>query len=370
MKISEIKVKNKETKYSIFIGLGSLNLLQKKIKLNFPNTTKIGIVIDKNIPSNFKSKIKNSLKNYKLYVYEYSVNENLKSFNNANNLAENLLKNNFNRNDCVIAVGGGIIGDFASFVASIVKRGINFINIPSTLLAQVDSCIGGKTAVNSKKGKNLIGSFYQPKLVISELGFLKSLPRREMTCGFAEILKHSLIHDNYYFNFLKKNSKNILEKKNYSVLNQAITKSCKIKLHFVNQDEKEDNKRMILNFGHTFAHGIEAAKGFTKKINHGEAVLIGMFLASKLSLRKKICSISNFKKIEDVYFANNLPNKLSNYFSKKDLRLIVKFMARDKKNKDHKISLILLKKIGKTTAPGNFKITSNKMIKVLNNLYL
>ena len=324
--------------------------------------------MDKKIPNKYKKKIKTQIKNYKVFVYEYLPNENLKSFNKANNLIENLLKNNLSRSDVIIAAGGGIVGDFAGFVASIYKRGINFINLPSTLLAQVDSSIGGKTGVNSNKGKNLIGSFHQPKLVVSELGFLKSLSKRDLICGFAEILKHSLIYDEKFFNFLKKNSENILNKLNFEIARVVISKSCKIKLSFANEDEKEKNKRMILNFGHTFAHGIEAANNYSRKINHGEAVLIGMILATRLSFRKKICSYSTLNKIENIYEFNNLPKNLVDFFPKKSFYKIVNFMKMDKKNYDSKINLILLKRIGMTTKPGQFKITSAEMTSVLKKI--
>ena len=168
MKISKIQIRNNNINYPIFIGLGTINLIREKIKNHCPTAKKIALVLDKNIPNKYKQKLKQQLKNYKLFTYEYSVNENLKSFGKINILVEDLLKNNFNRSDILISAGGGIIGDFSGFAASIVKRGINFINVPSTLLAQVDASIGGKTGINSSKGKNLIGSFYQPKLVITE----------------------------------------------------------------------------------------------------------------------------------------------------------------------------------------------------------
>jgi len=368
MKVSKIIVKNKNSNYPIFIGKGSINLIGKQIKKLCPKTKKVGLILDKNIPNEYKKEIKKQIKNYKLYIYEYIPNENLKSFAKANDLVEKLLKNNINRSDLIIAAGGGIIGDFAGFVASILKRGVNFINLPTTLLAQVDSSIGGKTGVNSNKGKNLIGSFYQPRLVISELGFLKSLSRRNLICGFAEVLKHSLIHDKKFFNSLSNNVENILQRFDFEIIRNVITKSCKIKLHFVNKDEKEKNKRMILNFGHTFAHGIEAANNYSRKINHGEAVLIGMMLATRLSKIKNICSKDTLDKIENLYRINNLPKNLKILFSNKRLNKIVDFMKIDKKNYDSKINLILLKRIGKTTNPGSFRISPREMKTVLKKI--
>ena len=368
MKISKIHVKNKNTDYSIFIGNGAIKLLSKQIKILCPKTKKIGLILDKNIPKKYKREIRKQIKNYKVFVHEYFPSENLKSFNEANKLVEKLLKNNLNRNDVMIAAGGGIIGDLVGFAASIYKRGVNFINLPSTLLAQVDSSIGGKTGVNSNRGKNLIGSFYQPKAVISELGLLNSLSRRNLVCGFAEILKHSLIHDKNFFNFLYKNSGYILHKLNYKIIRNIIVKSCKIKLHFVNQDEKERNKRMILNFGHTFAHGIEAASGYSRKVNHGEAVLIGMILATRLSFKKKICSFETLKKVESIYEINNLPKNLNKILSSKKLGKVVGFMQIDKKNYDNKINLILLKRIGKTTIPGAYRVSSSEIKNIIKRI--
>ena len=361
MKIYKTNVKNINSRYSILIGFGAINQLKKNIRSVCPNTKKIALIFDKKIPNRMLNKVKRQIRDYKIFVYKYSVNENLKSFEKVNSLNESLLAKNFNRNDLLIAVGGGVIGDFAGFAASILKRGVNFINLPSTLLAQVDSSIGGKTGVNSKKGKNLIGTFYQPKLVISELEFLKSLPRREIICGFAEIQKHSFISDKKFFKWIEKNTKKIINNKDYKIINSAIFKSCKIKISFVQKDEKEKGDRAILNFGHTFAHGIEAASNFSKKINHGEAVLIGMYLASKLSKDKNICSKKTLGKIINFYKENNLPNDLKQFSLKNKLDKIIELMKNDKKNVDSKISLILLKRIGKTTKPGRIKMTPKQI---------
>ena len=361
MKIHKINLKIKNIKYPILIGNNAINSLKQQIKSVCPKTEKIAIILDKNIPNKHKKKIKRLLRNYNVYTKEYLPTEKLKSFVHTNFLIETLIEKKFNRNDTIIAVGGGIIGDFAGFVASILKRGTNFINIPSTLLSQVDSSVGGKTAINSSRGKNLIGSFYQPKLVITELSFLKSLPKRELVCGFAEILKYSLIRDKSFFRWIQKKSKIILEGKDSVVLRHAIVKSCKNKIYFVSSDEKETGKRMLLNFGHTFAHAIEAASNFSKKINHGEAVLIGMFLAIKLSVRKRLCSNLTLREIEKIYKINNLPSNLNRYFKKKDFNRIAEYMINDKKNNDSRINLILLRKIGKTTMPGEFKTSLEKI---------
>ena len=269
MKMTKLKVKNLNSNYSILVGRNILNTTSYQIKTLCPSAKKVALIIDKNVPKKFKNKLKKNLNKYKVHVFEYSVDEKFKSFVSVNNLVEKCLANNFNRNDVLISLGGGILGDYSAFAASIIKRGINFINIPTTLLAQVDSSIGGKTGVNSKLGKNLIGSFYQPKLVISDIELLKSLPQRELVCGYAEILKHSLIFKKNFFNWLKKNSNELLKSRNLNLLKKAVIESCKIKLHFVNKDVFEKNIRMMLNFGHTFAHAIEVQnKNPSNKLCH------------------------------------------------------------------------------------------------------
>ena len=371
MKKTKITVLNKNLNYSLFVGYNSINLLPKKIKLINSKSNKIGVVLDKKVPKKYKSKIKKLLKNYRVFFFEYSVSENLKSFSNVNGLLEKCIRLNFNRNDFLIAVGGGIVGDFCGFVASILKRGINFINIPTTLLAQVDSAVGGKTGVNSKQGKNLIGSYYQPNLVICDLSFLNSLPKRQVTNGYAEILKHAIISDKKFFNWLKKNSQKILEKKDAKCLTYAITKSNKIKLSFANKDVRDKNIRMTLNFGHTFAHAIESRHSYSKKINHGEAVLIGMMMATKLSFIKNVCNKATLLELIKIYQKNNLDYKLKGFLKKKEFNSMTKFMIQDKKNDDNKINLILLRKIGKTTRPGQYKLTLSELRKnniKLNNL--
>ena len=369
MKKNKIKILKTKANYSIIIGNNTLNLLKKKIKLICPKTRKIVLVIDKNIPKKFKIKVKKILNNYELISYEFLPNEKLKSFKRVNYLVEECNRKNLNRSDLIIAFGGGIIGDYASFVASIIKRGVNFINLPTTLLSQVDSSVGGKTGVNSKFGKNLIGSFYQPKLVISDVSLLKSLPSREMICGYAEILKHSLIHSRKFFNFLKLKSNQIIFERNLNLIALAISESCKIKLFFVNKDAKEKNVRMILNFGHTFAHALEAKNKYSNKLNHGEAVLVGMMIATKISRMKKICSRDTLSQLETIYNDNLLLKNLSRYMRKKEILKSINFMKNDKKKDDEKISLIFLRKIGTATAPGDFKYSIKQLVSAIKNLY-
>ena len=216
--------------------------------------------------------IKQKLKTKKNIIHVFNANEKNKNFKSINLILNKLFKFNFNRNDCIISLGGGITGDISGFAASIYKRGIKFINIPTTLLAQIDSSIGGKTGVNNKYGKNLIGSFMQPDIVLSDISFLKSLPKRELICGYGEIIKHAIISNKNIFNYLDKNINNILKLKS-PFIEKTIADSCRVKKNVVEKDEKEKNLRKILNLGHTFAHAYEATSNYSKKLNHGEAVI-------------------------------------------------------------------------------------------------
>jgi len=266
MKNTKIVVNTKSKSYPIYFGDGILNTTGTLIKKNLPNVKKICIISDKNLPSVLLKKLSKSLKKYNPKIYRLSVSEKIKNFKVAYQLIENMLNDNFNRSDCIISIGGGILGDLSAFISSLTKRGVKFINIPTTLMAQVDASIGGKTAINSSQGKNLIGTFYQPEFVLVDISMLNSLPRREIICGYGEILKHSLILDRNFFLWLSINAKKIINNKDNNLLKMAVIRSCKIKSKIVNRDEREKNLRMILNFGHTFAHGFEGAKNFSKKL--------------------------------------------------------------------------------------------------------
>tara|TARA_B100000963_G_scaffold61509_1_gene49448 strand:+ start:8178 stop:9296 length:1119 start_codon:yes stop_codon:yes gene_type:complete len=362
MKAHQIKFKSHPHNYSIIIGKGVLSLLPNKIKSLCPKTKKIALFVDRKVPKKFKQFLKQKLKRYELIFFSFTANEKSKSFKTANFYLEKILYHNLNRSDLIISVGGGITGDVIGFVSSIFKRGINFINIPTTLLAQVDSSIGGKTGINSSYGKNLVGSFYQPKLVLSDTSFLKSLPKKEIICGYAEILKHAIIKDKKFFNWLKKNSENIFAKDS-NCLNYAIKKSCMIKIHFVNKDVNEKNLRMILNFGHTFAHAIEIKNNYSNKISHGEAVLSGMILESRLSLIQGVCNSKTVQEIQNIYMRNNLSYTYKKFYSIKEIISLIPFLKNDKKNEDENINFILLHSIGKAAKPNKNKIPVNSFRK-------
>ena len=366
MKAVNIKIKTKNNSYSIVIGNNLIKNLMKVIKRNSLDFNRCLIIVDKNVPKKFLNQIKLTLPNKDKSIYFFNSSETNKNFKNVNKIINILLKKNFHRNDCIISIGGGITGDISGFAASIYKRGLKFINIPSTLLAQVDSSIGGKTGINSKYGKNSIGSFYQPSLVISDTNFLKTLPKREIICGYAEILKHSLISSKKFFLFLNKHGNQILNLKNLYI-QKAVHKSCLIKKQIVELDENEKNLRKILNFGHTFAHAYEATVKFSKKLNHGEAVLLGINSAINFSLMNKTLQIKDYKLIKNHLINLNLPNKINKYFSKKNINKILSYMHKDKKNKNRKINLVMINKIGKVNYNSYFK---NKVIRKFLNIEL
>ena len=345
MNLSKLLVKTDTQKYPIIIGSNILNKLNVFLRDNSINFNQCLVVVDNNVPKKLVNNILNFLPQKKIIIHYFKASEINKNQKSVDKILSILLNKNFNRNDCLISVGGGITGDVSGFAASIFKRGLKLVNIPTTLLSQVDSSIGGKTGINTKYGKNLIGAFYQPNLVISDINFLKSLPKRELVCGYGEILKHSLISDKKFFLFLNKNGSKILNLESPSI-EKAIYQSCFIKKRVVEADEKESGLRKILNFGHTFAHAYEATLKYSKKLNHGEAVILGLKTAAKFSLLNKILNIKEFELIENHLNYLNLPRDINKLFLIKDINRILSFMKKDKKNNTNNINLVLLKKIG------------------------
>ena len=354
MSTIKLQINTRDHRYPIFIGSGLITKLSKLLNSSSIKFTKCLLVIDSKVPKTLINKILKSLPKKQTIIHMFNANELNKNQLSVNKILTILLKKNFHRNDCLISVGGGITGDLSGFASSIFKRGIKFINVPTTLLAQVDSSIGGKTGINSTHGKNSIGSFYQPSLVISDINFLKTLPKREIICGYGEILKHSLIANKKFFLFLNKNATKILNLKS-PFIEKSIHQSCLIKKRIIETDEKEKNLRKILNFGHTFAHAYEATLQYSKKLNHGEAVILGIMNASKFSLKNNLLSKDEFELIKNHLIQFKLPIKLRKKISSSMLNNIVSFMKKDKKNNTKKINLVLLKKIGKPVINLNFE---------------
>ena len=364
MKPIKLKIKTKTQTYPIIIGSNLMGNISKIIENNSIKFQRTLIIVDKKISKKIVLKIKKSLNKKNFYIYYFKANEVNKNIQNVNKILDILLKKNFSREDCLISIGGGITGDVSGFAASLFKRGLKFINIPTTLLSQVDSSIGGKTGVNTKFGKNLIGSFYQPNLVISDVQFLKTLPKREMICGYGEILKHSIISSKKFFNYLNRNHEKILNL-TPPFIEKAIFESCKIKKKVVEKDEKEKGLRKILNFGHTFAHAYEASLGYSKRLNHGEAVILGIKTALNFSLKNNLLKKNDHLSVINHISKSKLPNRVDKYFKIRDLNKIISFMLKDKKNNSDKINLVLLKKIGLPIVDKKFD--KKKLIKFLKN---
>jgi 3-dehydroquinate synthase len=279
-----------------------------------------------------------------------------KNINHLNEIIETTLSFEIDRNSIIIAFGGGVVGDIAGFVSSILLRGISYIQVPTTLLSQVDSSIGGKTGINSKMGKNLIGAFHQPLAVISDINILNSLPKREFYAGLAEVVKYGLIKDMAFFEWLEKEYEEILCYHPLKI-QTIITKSCQIKAEIVKEDEKEKGQRALLNLVHTFAHAIEYFGNHDGRIIHGEAVSIGICLAFRLSNFLGFCSQDDAQRVKNLFEKFNLPTSLDNV---KNLSLSSKKMVErfrfDKKNKQNQLTFILNKGIGKSFIYNNIDI--------------
>jgi len=362
MKTHKIQIISKSKKYSIFIGSSLIYKIDKILSSQKLSFSKILIVIDKNIPSKFRSKLIKNLKSNLKKIYIFNANERNKNQKNVDLIQNILFKNRFNRDDCLIAFGGGITGDVVGYCASSYKRGIKFINIPTTLLSQVDSSIGGKTGINNSYGKNLVGSFYQPDLVISDIDVLKSLNSRDVICGYAEMLKSSLLESFKKFKYLEKNFNYIINLKQPFIGN-AILNSCNLKKKIVQKDETEKNLRKVLNLGHTFAHAYESSLGFSNKLNHGEAVIIGIKNAVELSNQYKLLNNKSYNLIINHIAKIPLNKSFKKLFKKKDIYKIISFMKSDKKNNSKNINIILIKNFGEIKI--NYQISQTELRKFL-----
>lgn len=251
------------------------------------------------------------------------------------------MEKDFGRDGAVIALGGGVVGDMAGFAASAYQRGIPFVQIPTTLLAMVDSSVGGKTAINHPLGKNMIGAFYQPKAVIADLDCLKTLPERELTAGLGEVVKTGIIYDYKFFNFLKDHVSKVFSY-DLDTLSHIVKRCCEIKASVVSQDEKEHGLRAILNYGHTFGHAIEAYLGFGTWL-HGEAVGLGMVIASALALDRKLISKDDFDKMLELCQSAKLPTVIPERMTGNDF---IEHMRHDKKVRHGVIRYVLPVRIG------------------------
>ena len=329
-----------ERSYPIYIGnnlLGDPDLIKP-----FINGHQVLIVSNVTVAPLYLDKVQKSLDGFTCETVVLPDGEEYKNLETLNNIFDALLEKRFERKCTIVALGGGVIGDMAGFAAACYQRGVPFIQIPTTLLAQVDSSVGGKTGVNHPLGKNMIGAFYQPCCVIADTNTLNTLDDRQLSAGIAEVIKYGLIRDLPFLEWLEQNMDSLLHREP-EALAYAIKRSCENKADVVAADEKEAGMRATLNLGHTFGHAIEAATGYGKWL-HGEAVGTGMLMAADLSHRMGMLSSDDVQRVDNIIDHARLPTRAP---ANMDFQAFMKYMSVDKKVEAGEIRFVLLKSIGK-----------------------
>ncbi|MBT07358.1 MAG: 3-dehydroquinate synthase [Rhodospirillaceae bacterium] len=333
--------------YEILVGADIIRASGQQIA-NVLGQRRIFVITDENIANLYKTQLEGSLTGagHEVTTVVVAPGEGSKDFSSLEQVLGDLLRQGITRNCVIVAFGGGVVGDLAGFAASIILRGIDYVQIPTTLLSQVDSSVGGKTAVNTNLGKNLVGTFYQPKLVLVDPGLLKSLPLRELRAGYGEVIKYGLLSDAPLFEWLEVNGGDVL-RVDAEACRYVITECCQIKAEIVSNDEREKNSRMLLNLGHTFGHAMEADLGYDNRLLHGEAVAIGSIIALETSARLGFCEAAVPVRVRRHFQSLGLPVSPPKL---KDHRWVpenlLKHMARDKKVVGGKQILILVRSIG------------------------
>lgn len=340
--------------YDIYIGAGLLFRADELIPEDLKGRS-VFLITDENVQP-YAQNIKNILEQSGARTVKTKTmkpGEQTKSFANVQIISEWMLSEGLNRNSIVCAIGGGVIGDLGGFCAAIAMRGVPYVQIPTSLLAQVDSSVGGKTGINTPQGKNLIGNFYQPIAVLADTDALKTLPRRELLAGYAEIVKYGLINDLPFFEWLEANGAALCDL-DETALNHAIETCCKAKAAIVEADEQEHGKRALLNLGHTFGHALETAAGYNGTLLHGEGVAIGIIMAYELSAKLGLCTQDDITRIEEHFIAIGLPTRVAsipNFSANVDQ--LMDIMRRDKKVTSGKMVFILANAIGDTFVTGD-----------------
>ncbi len=339
----EVKIDLGPKSYSIFIETDSLPNISARLG-KFDRGIQIGVISDQTVSKLYADSVMNSLKkaDFDPFLFVVPNGEASKSIDQTNRLYTKLLESNFRRDSVILALGGGVVGDLAGFVAATFMRGIPFVQIPTTLLAQVDSSVGGKVGINHPLGKNLIGSFYQPEYVVIDPNVLQTLEKREIWAGLGEVVKYGLIWDGTFFNLIETGLSDIANLKDAEQLSKTIEFCCRIKAEVVERDEKEKSLRRILNFGHTLGHALEAVTEYDY-FKHGEAVVYGMRWAAWVSWQKKYLTESEYLRIERLLNQFPVPELPQNVTAN---HLIDKIKI-DKKQSVKGLHLVLLEKIGK-----------------------
>lgn len=338
--LETINVHTKNNQYPILIGQ---QLINRELLSTYLKSKKIFIVSDQNVAKLYLSKLIDVLGEAQVESIVIEAGEPNKSLTNWSTILSTLIEKKFNRDSLMIALGGGVVGDLAGFAASCFQRGIPFIQIPTTLLAQVDSSVGGKTAINFAGEKNVIGSFYQPQVVIIDLELLQTLADREYRAGLAEVIKYGLLGDAEFFEWLTQNSQAILSKE-HTTLSYMIQRCCQMKADIVSLDETEQGKRALLNLGHTFGHALEAATAYQRWL-HGEAVAIGLYCQALLAVKLGLLLASDIKQLinllEKFGLAYQIPKDLN-------LSVVLDMMYRDKKVMNSSLRFIVNTAIGES----------------------
>jgi 3-dehydroquinate synthase len=347
--------------YDIVIGRDVLLTLGARIAAIRPGVRTV-IVTDRTVARHWLKPTEASLAQADIPTSSIVVEEGegSKSYAGLEKVSEALIAARIERNDLVIALGGGVVGDLAGFAAAILRRGVDFVQVPTSLLAQVDSSVGGKTGINSPQGKNLIGSFHQPILVIADTAVLDTLSPRQFRAGYAEVAKYGLLGDEAFFAWLEKNYGDVFS--GGAAREHAIATSCRAKAAIVARDERETGERALLNLGHTFGHALEAATGFSDRLFHGEGVAVGMVLAAEFSAQLGKISDADAARIKHHLAAVGLPTKLQDIagFAQQglaDADQLMTLMAQDKKVKRGKLTFILLEAIGRAVIAPNVEPT-------------
>jgi 3-dehydroquinate synthase len=343
--------------YDIIIGRDVLPSLGARVAALRPGV-RTAIVTDRTVAKHWLEQAEASLSAAGIATSRIIVEEGegSKSYAGLEKVSEALIAARIERNDLVIALGGGVVGDLAGFAAAILRRGVDFVQVPTSLLAQVDSSVGGKTGVNSPQGKNLLGAFHQPVLVIADTSVLDTLSPRQFRAGYAEVAKYGILGDEAFFSWLEANAADIFS--GGAAREHAIATSCRAKAVIVSRDEREAGERALLNLGHTFGHALEAATGFSDRLFHGEGVSVGMVLAAEFSASLGMISQDDADRVERHLAAVGLPTHLQDIagFTQEglaDADALLALMAQDKKVKRGKLTFILLEAVGRAVIANN-----------------
>ncbi len=339
-----------ERSYDIHVGAGLMDDAGRLIRARLRAGAKpaLPVVTDETVADLHYAKLEQSLANAGIAPSPIILppGEGTKSFSQLENLIDALLAENVERGSLIVAFGGGVIGDLTGFAAGILKRGVDFVQIPTTLLAQVDSSVGGKTAINTDRGKNLVGVFHQPLLVIADTAVLRTLPRRELLGGYAEVVKYGLLGDADFFAWLEQRGPDVLSGEAPAV-EKAVAHSCSMKADIVARDERETGDRALLNLGHTFGHALEAATGYSDRLTHGEGVALGCVLAFRLSAKLGLTDRSSAARVERHFRELGLPVRLADIPGPRSpVAEIIGHMRHDKKAQGGRMTFILVRGIG------------------------